>query len=160
MKIRNYNNEFAILFRILVKSDRLLEASPTPRHHSRGRPRGRAATTRSRGRSAGSSARLGLRRVKARTRGIAVVGFALARVLGRRCLQFLQLQFQLIQLEIDAAKAKYKLRKCTVEPVFAVIKNVLGFTYFHLRGLEGVTLEWLLVTMAYNCKQMTNIRTA
>ena len=54
------------------------------------------------------------------------------------------------KLETDAAKAKYKLRKCTVESVFGIVKNVLGFTHFHLRGLEGVILEWLLVTMAYN----------
>ena len=40
---------------------------------------------------------LGLAAGEGAHRGIAVVGFALARVLGRRCLQLLQLQFQLIQ---------------------------------------------------------------
>ena len=63
-------------------------------------------------------------------------------------------------LETDAAKAKYKLRKCTVEPVFGIIKNVLGFTRFSLRGIEKVKLEWLLVTLAYNCKRLCNLKAA
>ena len=62
-----------------------------------GQASGEGSTTRSRGRSAGSGARLGLAAGEGAHRGIAVVGFALARVLGRRCLQLIQLQFQLIQ---------------------------------------------------------------
>lgn len=64
------------------------------------------------------------------------------------------------KLQTDEAKAKYRRRKCTVEPVFGIIKNVLGFTRFHLRGIENVTTEWLLVTLAYNCKRIVNIRAA
>ncbi|MBB4268312.1 transposase, partial [Roseospira visakhapatnamensis] len=58
------------------------------------------------------------------------------------------------KLQTEDAKAKYKRRKCTVEPVFGIIKSVLGFTRFHLRGLGKVKTEWALVTLAYNCKRM------
>lgn len=64
------------------------------------------------------------------------------------------------KLQTDEAKAKYKRRKCTVEPVFGIIKNVLGFTRFHLRGIDNVKAEWLLVTLAYNCKRLVNIQAA
>ena len=64
------------------------------------------------------------------------------------------------KLKTQDAKAKYKRRKCTVEPVFGIIKNVLGFTRFSLRGLEKVKTEWLLVTLAYNCKRLCNLKAA
>ena len=54
-------------------------------------------------------------------------------------------------------KEKYKLRKQTVEPVFGIIKEVMGFRRFHLRGLEKVKLEWDLVTLSYNMKRLYNI---
>jgi transposase len=63
-------------------------------------------------------------------------------------------------LATEDAKAKYKRRKCTVEPVFGIIKNVLGFTRFSLRGIEKVKTEWLLVTLAYNCKRLCNLKIA
>ena len=47
-----------------------------------------------------------------------------------------------------AGRALYKLRQQTVEPVFGVIKDVLGFRRFSLRGLTKVTLEWELVCLA------------
>ena len=64
------------------------------------------------------------------------------------------------KLDTEQAKAKYKRRKCTVEPVFGIIKNVLGFTRFSLRGIEKVKTEWLLVTLAYNCKRLCNLKAA
>jgi len=64
------------------------------------------------------------------------------------------------KLRTDQAKAKYKRRKYTVEPVFGIIKNVLGFTRFSLRGIEKVKTEWLLVTLAYNCKRLSNLKAA
>jgi len=64
------------------------------------------------------------------------------------------------KLQTEDAKVKYKRRKCTVEPVFGIIKNVLGFTRFLLRGIENVEAEWLLVTLAYNCKRLHNLRAA
>lgn len=64
------------------------------------------------------------------------------------------------QMQSEEAKAKYKRRKCTVEPVFGIIKNVLGFTRFLLRGIDKVKTEWLLVTLAYNCKRLVNLKAA
>jgi transposase len=64
------------------------------------------------------------------------------------------------KLETEHAKAKYKLRKQTVEPVFGIIKSVLGFRQFHLRGLQKVKTEWLLLSLAYNCKRMTRLKPA
>lgn len=64
------------------------------------------------------------------------------------------------KLKTEDAKAKYKRRKCTVEPVFGIIKNVLGFNRFSLRGIEKVKTEWLLVTLAYNCKRLSNLKAA
>jgi len=51
-------------------------------------------------------------------------------------------------------KARYALRKQTPEPVFGIIKSVLGFRQFLLRGLDKVRGEWSLVTMAWNLKRM------
>ena len=48
----------------------------------------------------------------------------------------------------------YALRKQTPEPVFGVIKSALGFRQFLLRGLDKVSGEWTLVTMAWNLKRM------
>ncbi len=65
------------------------------------------------------------------------------------------------KMATEDAKAKYKRRrKHTVEPVFGIIKNVLGFKQFFLRGIENVKAEWLLVTLAYNCKRLFNLKTA
>jgi hypothetical protein len=51
-------------------------------------------------------------------------------------------------------KKLYSLRKQTPEPVFGIIKSVLGFRQFSLRGLDNVRGEWSLVTMAWNIKRM------
>lgn len=53
-----------------------------------------------------------------------------------------------------AGRALYKLRQQTVEPVFGIIKSVLGFRRFLLRGLAKVSLEWDLVCLAYNLKRL------
>src|SRR5687768_1149564 len=47
----------------------------------------------------------------------------------------------------------YAQRKHTPEPVFGIIKSVLGFRQFLLRGLDHVRGEWNLVTMAWNLKR-------
>jgi hypothetical protein len=59
-----------------------------------------------------------------------------------------------------AGRALYKLRQQTVEPVFGIIKEVLGFRRFSLRGLTKVTLEWELVCLAYNCKRLHRLGAA
>ena len=50
--------------------------------------------------------------------------------------------------------AIYKLRSQTVKTVFGVIKEVIGFRGFMLRGLEKMAGEWELVCLAYNCKRI------
>ncbi len=51
-------------------------------------------------------------------------------------------------------RQRYKLRQQTIEPIFGIIKEVLGFRRFSLRGLEKVSLEWTLVSLAYNLKRL------
>jgi hypothetical protein len=58
------------------------------------------------------------------------------------------------RLKTTEGKKLYALRKHTPEPVFAIIKSVLGFRQFLLRGLDPVRGEWNLVTMAWNLKRM------
>jgi len=57
-------------------------------------------------------------------------------------------------------RAIYAQRKSTVEPVFGIIKSVLGFRQFHLRGLDGASGEWTLVTIAWNLKRLFNLKSA
>lgn len=57
-------------------------------------------------------------------------------------------------LKTKEGKARYAKRKSTVEPVFGIIKQVLGFRQFSLRGLEAVSGEWKLVALAFNLKRM------
>lgn len=64
------------------------------------------------------------------------------------------------KLEAETGRALYARRKKTVEPVFGIIKQCMGFRQFFLRGLEKVTGEWKLVTMAYNFKRLWNLKMA
>jgi hypothetical protein len=58
------------------------------------------------------------------------------------------------RLQTKEGKKRYALRKQTPEPVFGIIKSVLGFRQFLLRSLDKVRGEWSLVTMAWNMKRM------
>jgi len=58
------------------------------------------------------------------------------------------------KLQTEIGQAIYRLRKCTVEPVFGILKEVLGFRQFSLRGLEAAAGEWYLVCLAFNLKRM------
>ena len=60
---------------------------------------------------------------------------------------------------LDTAEGKqlYALRKQTVEPVFGIIKQAIGFRRFMLRGIENASLEWTLVTTSYNLKRLFNL---
>jgi transposase len=58
------------------------------------------------------------------------------------------------RLKTIAGRAVYAKRKCTVEPVFGIIKAAMGFRQFLLRGLESVAGEWELVCTAYNIKRL------
>jgi len=58
------------------------------------------------------------------------------------------------KLQTDVGQAIYRLRKCTVEPVMGIIKEILGFRQFSLRGLAAVAGEWCLVCLAWNLKRL------
>ena len=58
------------------------------------------------------------------------------------------------RLKTIQGRKLYGLRKQTVEPVFGIIKSVMRFRQFLLRGLAAVRGEWSLVTMAWNIKRM------
>jgi transposase len=62
------------------------------------------------------------------------------------------------RLKTKAGRALYALRKQTVEPVFGIIKSVMGFRQFSLRGLKKVSGEWRLVCLAWNVKRMAKLR--
>jgi transposase len=58
------------------------------------------------------------------------------------------------RLKTAEGRKLYALRKQTPEPVFGIIKSVMGFRQFLLRGLENVRGEWSLVTMSWNLRRM------
>jgi transposase len=58
------------------------------------------------------------------------------------------------KLQTEIGQAIYRLRKCTVEPVIGIIKEVLGFRQFSVRGLAAATGEWCLVCLAFNLKRL------
>jgi hypothetical protein len=64
------------------------------------------------------------------------------------------------RLQTRTGKALYALRKSTVEPVIGIIKSVMGFDHFSLRGLVNVTGEWNLACLAYNIKRMHRLQRA
>ena len=73
------------------------------------------------------------------------------------------------KLQTDIGKDIYRLRKCTVEPVIGIItlvaparvvKEVLGFRQFSLRGLAAAAGEWCLVCLAWNLKRLLVLQQA
>ena len=64
------------------------------------------------------------------------------------------------QLTTQSGRALYALRKQTVEPVFGIIKHVMGLRQFSMRGLDKVAGEWTLATLAWNVKRMNVLRVA
>jgi len=58
------------------------------------------------------------------------------------------------RLETAVGKSLYKLRKETVEPVFGIVKEVLGFRRFSMRGKEKANIEWDLVSQSVNIKRL------
>jgi transposase len=58
------------------------------------------------------------------------------------------------RLHTPEGKALYAKRKSTIEPVFGIIKHVMGFRQFLLRGLQAVQGEWNLVCIAYNLRRL------
>lgn len=64
------------------------------------------------------------------------------------------------KLQTEEGRKKYAKRKQTVEPVFGIIKQVLGIRQFLLRGLEKVSGEWSLIALAYNMKRTWKLKGA
>jgi hypothetical protein len=62
------------------------------------------------------------------------------------------------RLKTAEGKAHYAKRKSTVEPVFGIIKHVIGFRQFMLGGLKAVQGEWTLVCMAFNLKRLHTLK--
>ena len=58
------------------------------------------------------------------------------------------------KLATEIGLSIYRLRKCTVEPVIGIIKEIMGFRQFSLRGLKSALGEWCLVCLAFNLKRM------
>ena len=61
------------------------------------------------------------------------------------------------RLKTPAGRAIYGQRKAVPEPVFGIIKSVMGFTQFSLRGAEAADREWTLASIAWNLKRMYNL---
>lgn len=64
------------------------------------------------------------------------------------------------RLRTPEGRAVYAQRKCTVEPTFGIIKSVLGFRQFLLRGLQSVQHEWALVCIGWNLKRLHRLQIA
>ena len=64
------------------------------------------------------------------------------------------------KLQTEIGRAIYRLRKCTVEPVIGIIKEVLGFRQFSLRGITAAAGEWCLVCLAFNLKRLHRLLVA
>lgn len=64
------------------------------------------------------------------------------------------------KLATEEGKAIYKKRASTVETVFGIIKSVMGFRDFRLRGLEKVGVEWELVCLSHNIKRLHTLKIA
>ena len=64
------------------------------------------------------------------------------------------------RLHTKAGRVLYGLRKQTVEPVFGIIKRVMGWRQMSMRGLDKARGEWSLVTMAWNIKRLHVLRAA
>lgn len=58
------------------------------------------------------------------------------------------------RLQTSEGSKAYGQRKSTIEPVFGIIKEAMGFRRFSLRGLGKVNLEWKLVSLSYNLKRL------
>jgi hypothetical protein len=64
------------------------------------------------------------------------------------------------KLRSKEGKEIYRKRKQTVEPVFGIIKEILGFRRFSLRGEAETDAEWSLVCSAYNLKRFFKMQMA
>ncbi|HEY3377059.1 MAG TPA: transposase [Armatimonadota bacterium] len=62
------------------------------------------------------------------------------------------------QVRLPPNQVHYRERKSTVEPVIGIIKAILDFRQFALRGIKKVRGEWRLVCLAYNFKRYFTLK--
>lgn len=62
------------------------------------------------------------------------------------------------KLRSPGGKETYARRNSTVETVFGLIKEAMGFRAFSLRGTAKVEGEWKLVCLAHNLRRLFNLR--
>lgn len=62
------------------------------------------------------------------------------------------------RLHTDEGKQIYAKRKSTIETVFGIMKHVMGFRQFFLRGFQSAKGEWNLLCIAYNLKRMHRLQ--
>ena len=63
------------------------------------------------------------------------------------------------RMKTEAGRKEYAKRKCVSEPVFGIIKKVMGYSSFSTRGFANVQKEWKLVCIGYNLKRLYNLLT-
>ena len=51
-------------------------------------------------------------------------------------------------------RALLRQRKAIIEPVFAAIKQAMGFRRWTVRGLENARTQWALLCTVFNLKKM------
>jgi len=64
------------------------------------------------------------------------------------------------KLETDHTKTRYDTREQAIEWVFGIVKSVMGFRRFHLRGRRNIGSECLLISLAYNCRRLHRLQAA
>lgn len=65
-----------------------------------------------------------------------------------------ELTKMLYRLRTPEGRKIYASRKCTVEPVFGILKRAMGFRQFLLRGHEKAKGEYLMACSAWNIKRL------
>jgi len=66
---------------------------------------------------------------------------------------------QLKKQEIPQKKKELYKRKSIIEKVFGLIKEILGFRRFTVRGLEKVKAQWSLICTTYNLRKLFKVWT-
>ena len=61
------------------------------------------------------------------------------------------------RLKTPAGRAIYGQRKAVPEPVFGIIKSVMGLSQLLLRGEKAANGEWTLASIAWNLKRMYSL---
>ena len=61
-------------------------------------------------------------------------------------------------LQTKAGRAIYSQRKSTIEPTFGIVKEVMGYRQFLVRGHKAVSAEWDLLCLAFNLKRMFSLK--